>query len=169
MQNSGKKRVKEPVVDEDELHDWIVDNVDTGGFSHPSVSIDEWYDEEETIPKIITITLSYKTGDGIDQPYSDCPPDEGIIKVFEEHGWDWETEGIMKYGLYCPKCDKNWWADNAEWDEKKLVYLCPRCKTELEEIEGSKWIHGSKKLVLKGNETARQIKNLIKKAINELV
>ena len=106
MQNSGKKRVKEPVVDEDELHDWIVDNVDTGGFSHPSVSIDEWYDEEETIPKIITITLSYKTGDGIDQPYSDCPPDEAVIKVFEEHGWNWETEGIMKYGLFCSKCEK---------------------------------------------------------------
>jgi hypothetical protein len=59
MPNSRKKRVREPIVDEDELYDWIADNVDTGGFSLSSVSIDEWYDEEETIPKIITITLSY--------------------------------------------------------------------------------------------------------------
>ena len=54
-----------PVVDEDELNDWLATEVETGGYS-TSLNIN-WCGGRA---KRITITLVYKTGDGTDQPYT---------------------------------------------------------------------------------------------------
>ncbi|MEM2045773.1 MAG: hypothetical protein QXO20_06300 [Candidatus Bathyarchaeia archaeon] len=117
---------EEPVVDEDELNDWITDNVETGGFS-ASVSIDKW-DRKGVHPKEITITLSCKTGDGIGQPYSDTPPDEGVIEDLERHGWNAEAirqlfDSIIilmqHYGIYRGPPPK------PKWRKLKLIEQPP--------------------------------------------
>ncbi|MEM2569239.1 MAG: hypothetical protein QXT67_04795 [Candidatus Bathyarchaeia archaeon] len=167
---------REPVIYEDELNDWINMNVDTDGFS-ASISIDKW-DKEEIHPKEITITLSYKTGDGADQPYSDTPPDEDIIKVFEKHGWNVETEGTMIYPhlMLCPKCGEVKSEDCVEVSEEELAegehafFRHKKCGSLIEDyVTGSKWIHGFKTIQLKGTESARKIKQIIKQNIEEVI
>lgn len=158
--------MSEPIIDEDELNDWIHENLETGGFS-AWVNITEW-DEEGLHPKEIQVTLSYKTGDGIDQPYGDIPPDDFIAEALRNGGFDVEFDGIMHYGYYCPKCEENLHYGEEDYDEQEVA-ICPKCGSELEEELGSKWIYGYKTIKLKGTETAEEIKKLIEKAIGEVV
>lgn len=160
---------RKSVVDEDELNDWIWRKVKTGGFS-ASVTIDKW-DEKGIHPLEITITLSYKTGDGCDQPYGDYPPDDAIFRDLEEHGWKTDAEGGMKYGIYCPKCDENFGYEEVEFDDEALYGMrCPKCGSEeIDEIEGHKWIYGYKTIKLKGTESARKIKQIIKQTIEQVI
>jgi len=161
-----------PIVDEDELTDWLSMEVDTGGFM-ASVTIDEWYNGN---PKTITINLEYKTGDGCDQPYNDYPPDEAIIKNLEKHGWTVETEGTMIYPhlMVCPKCGE---VNSEECEEAKDVpkeapsfFKHKKCGSWITDyVRGSKWIRGYKTIKLKGNETAEEIKKKIEEAILDVL
>jgi len=56
-----------------------------------------YIDEEGKNPPYLVIELAYKTGDGIDSPYSDYPPDEEIRSDWEEAGFSTEVEGTMRY------------------------------------------------------------------------
>ena len=157
-----------PIVDEDELTDWLSTEVDTGGFS-ASVTIDEWYDGN---PKTITVNLEYKTGDGCDQPYNDYPPDEAIINDLESHGWTVETEGTMIYTnlAVCPECGIVSAEEIEEVGESGAGYIHKRCLREIVDfVRGSKWIRGSKTIKLKGNETEEEIKKKIEEAISEIL
>ena len=149
-----------PVVDEDELNDWLATEVETGGFS-ASLNISEWVDGQ---PKKITITLAYKTGDGTDQPYGDEPPDDAIGADLEGAGWSVETEGVMLYGTFCSKCAKN-----LSREELSCEARCPICKNEIQEVRGAKWIYGHRTINLKGDEMETQIKEQIENSISELV
>lgn len=118
-------------LDEDELNEWLAEKVDTG----PFIALLEVSEGPE-----VTVTLEYKTGDGVDEPYSSEPPDEGLIRNFERHGWTVKTEGIMRYGFTCEGC-KTRFIDHEELNMKEdRTLICPKCYSEkVNEIEGSKW------------------------------
>lgn len=156
----------ELVTDEDTLTDWIGTEIDTGGFSG-SVTIEEWYNGN---PKSLTVHLEYKTGDGCDQPYGDYPPDDVIIKDLEKHAWNVDAHGSMYYPdlAVCEKCGRI--DDKFTYDDESGEPSCKKCgATEVWHESGNKWISGHKTINLKGNETEEQIKDLIQKAIYEVV
>jgi len=47
--------------------------------------------------KEIILRATYKTGDGIDQPYNDVPVLEEIVKNYEKIGFAIEYDGAMMY------------------------------------------------------------------------
>lgn len=147
---------------ENELNDWLF-SINTSGFI-ASLSVDKWIKGK---PRKITIQLTFKTGDGADQPYSEEPPDESVIKLLEEAGWKTEVEGIMIYGVHCKICKEDFKHDEVAYD-KNGNPRCPKCGAKMEEIVGSKWIHGYKTLQLKGKETVEEIKQLIEQTIEEV-
>ena len=157
---------KEPIVDEDELNDWI-NELESGGFT-ASVSIEEWHDY--VYPKKVAITVSYKTGDGTDQPYSDRPPDEAVIESLEKEGWEVDAEGTMNYPslMICERCGEVE-AEDCHEEEVGVGYKHKQCGSSIiDYVSGNKWIHGHKTLELKGVETEAQIKQQIERIMTRL-
>jgi hypothetical protein len=98
------RKRKEPVVDEDELHDWIVDNVDTGGFSLSSVYIDEWYDEEDLEKQGKFIRYFYGEGEWVITEKGEKQPCDEVIAEVKEFLKD------------CGFQDVKYWKDTKQID-----------------------------------------------------
>jgi len=124
--------------------------------------------------KELTIYCSYKTGDGIDNPYDPTViVDEGIIAMFEAMGFTTDTEGTMIYPIFrCPKCKKQFewfelidkqkeriFVDEESEDQEK--FRCLQCNESLLDVRGSKFIYGTKTIKLEGMETQKELEQII--------
>lgn len=163
----------EPIINEEELNIWLFES--TNYEFSPSVGFEEW-DEEYIHPKKMTLSVTYKMGDGHDYPYYEYPPDDRIIETLKKNGWKYETDDIMHYPhlIICPKCGivnaNQEEVEETDFDEENLVpiYLHKKCGTTTSDIiVGSKWIYGTKTIPLKGTETPQQIKQLILKELKQ--
>ncbi|MEM3398030.1 MAG: hypothetical protein QW724_04790 [Nitrososphaerota archaeon] len=135
-----------------------------GPFS-ADVKIEKW-DESRIHPSEITISLEYKTGDGVDRPYAEYPIDREFSETFRKYGWSTEGKGVMIYGYRCWKCGAIISEDELKYDDR-WRRKCPRCGAtstkshSIRIVKGKKWLRAYKKIKLTGGESREQIRKIL--------